>query len=132
MGTALQNLVDRKKAQGESLGGRGKLAQEKIKKITNYYGYALRSNSNDVPGMKKAVEATLLHMTSTDDVPNHSKCPECADSWCKFNRALANGEHPPPHKSALSACVGAALEPVFARLCDENLLARCSDGKTQN
>ncbi|KAK8779482.1 hypothetical protein V5799_019176 [Amblyomma americanum] len=91
MGTALPNLVDRKKAQGESLGGRGKLTQEKIKKITNYYGYALRSNSNDVPGMKRAVEATLLHMTSTDDVPNHSKCPEGADSWCKFNRALANG-----------------------------------------
>lgn len=132
MGTALRNLVDRKKVQGESLGGRGKLTQERIKKITNYYGYALRSNTNDVPGMKKAVEATLLHITSTDDAPNHSKCPEGADSWCKYNRALANGDLPPPHKNALPACVGAALEPVFARLSDESLLARCSEGKTQN
>ncbi|KAG0433470.1 hypothetical protein HPB47_019881 [Ixodes persulcatus] len=29
-------------------------------------------------------------------------------------------------------CVRAALEPVFARLSDENLLARCSEGKRQN
>ncbi|KAG0415448.1 hypothetical protein HPB47_007390 [Ixodes persulcatus] len=29
-------------------------------------------------------------------------------------------------------CLGSALEPVFARLSDENLLERCSDRKTQN
>ncbi|KAH7984846.1 hypothetical protein HPB52_024496 [Rhipicephalus sanguineus] len=132
MGAALRNLVDKKKAQGESLGGRGKLTQEEIKKIANYYGYALRSNINDVPAMKRAVEATLLHMTSTDDAPKHSKCPEGASSWCKYNRALANVESPPSHKNALPACVGAALEPVFARLSDESLLARCCEGKTQN
>ncbi|KAL1445555.1 hypothetical protein MTO96_006652 [Rhipicephalus appendiculatus] len=38
--------------------------------------------------------------------------------------ALANGESPPSHKNALPACVGAALETVFARLSDENLLLR--------
>lgn len=59
-GTALQNLIDKKRDQGESLGGRGKLTQEKIK-IINHYGYALRSNSNNARGMKKAMEATLLH-----------------------------------------------------------------------
>lgn len=56
MGAALHNLVDKKKAQGEALGGRGKLTQEKIKKIQNYYGYALRSNSNNVQQIKRAVE----------------------------------------------------------------------------
>ncbi|KAH7967695.1 hypothetical protein HPB52_001655 [Rhipicephalus sanguineus] len=113
MGAVLRNLVDKMKAQGESLGGRGKLTQENIKKITNYYGYALSSNINDVPAMKRAVKATLLHMTLTDDAPKHSKCPEGASSWCKYNRALANGE-------------------IFARLSDESLLARCCEGKTQN
>ncbi|CAN7981564.1 unnamed protein product, partial [Ixodes pacificus] len=44
MGAALCTLVEKKKAQGESLGGKGKLTQDKIKKITNYYGYALRSH----------------------------------------------------------------------------------------
>lgn len=106
--------------------------QDRIKNIQNYYGYALRSNSNYVPGMKRAVEATLLHMTSMDSGPNHSKCPEGAESWCKFNRALANDEHPPAHKSPLPDCVQVALEPVFERLSDENLLTRCTEGNTQN
>ncbi|KAH7952585.1 hypothetical protein HPB52_024183 [Rhipicephalus sanguineus] len=60
MGAALRNLVDKKKAQGESLGGRGKLTQEKIKKIANYYGYTLRSNINDVPAMKRAPVSARL------------------------------------------------------------------------
>ncbi|KAM7311432.1 hypothetical protein ISCGN_008339 [Ixodes scapularis] len=132
MGALLRNLLEKKKAQGEALGGKGRLTQDRIKKIQNYYSYALRSNSNDVPGMKRAVEATLLHMTSTDSAPDHSKCPDGAESWCKFNRALANGECPPAHKNPLPDCVRSALEPVFARLSDDNLLARCSEGKTQN
>lgn len=82
--------------------------------------------------MKRAVEATLLHMTSTDSAPNHSKCPEGAESWCKYNRTLANGEDPPAHENPLTDCVRTALEPVFARLSNEDLLARCSDGMSQN
>ncbi|KAG0412071.1 hypothetical protein HPB47_010803 [Ixodes persulcatus] len=87
MGAALRNLEAKKKTQGEALGGSGKLTP---KKIQNYYGYALRSNSNDVPGIKRAAKATLHHMTS--------------------NRALASCESPPPHKSSLPDCVRAALE----------------------
>lgn len=132
MGAALRNVVEKRKAQGEALGGRGKLTQDKIKKITQYYGYALRSHSHDVPEMKKAVQATLRHMCSTDGAPDHSLCPSGASSWCKYNRAQANNEVPPAHKAPLPDAVRAALEPVFARLSDENLLERCSDGKTQN
>ncbi|XP_070395670.1 uncharacterized protein [Dermacentor albipictus] len=128
MGTALRNLVEKKKAQGESLGGKGNLTQDK--KITNYYGYALRSH--DVAGMKTAVHATLLHMTSTDEAPDHSCCPQGVDSWCAFNRALANQVEPPPHKNPLPGHVRTALEPIFARLGDEALLERCKDGMTQN
>lgn len=82
--------------------------------------------------MKKAVQATLLHMTSTDDAPDHSLCPQGTDSWCSHNRALADGKEPPAHKKALPTEVRVALEPVFARLSDEALLQRCSDGMTQN
>ncbi|CAN7994909.1 unnamed protein product [Ixodes pacificus] len=81
MGVALRNVVEKRKAQGEALGGRGKLTQDKIKKITQYfdrykyYGYALRSHSHDVPEMKKAVQATLRHMCSTDGAPNTASAP---------------------------------------------------------
>ncbi|KAG0419440.1 hypothetical protein HPB47_004111 [Ixodes persulcatus] len=82
--------------------------------------------------MKKAVQATLLHMTSTDEAPDHSHCPEGDSSWCSYNRALANHEEPPPHKNPLPGFIRTALEPVFERLGDRALLKRCSDGMTQN
>ncbi|KAH7952764.1 hypothetical protein HPB49_000958 [Dermacentor silvarum] len=68
MGTALRTLQEKEKAQGESLGGKGRLTQDKVKKIAAYYGYALKSHKHDVPAMQKAVNATLYHTTSTEDV----------------------------------------------------------------
>ncbi|CAN8002053.1 unnamed protein product [Ixodes hexagonus] len=132
MGAALRTLVEKKKAQGNPLGGRGRLTQDRMKKIANYYGYALRGHKHDVPGMKRAVQATLSHMTSTDCAPDHSLCPQGAESWCGYNRALSEGKKPPAHRNSLPNDVRVALEPVFARLSDEALLQRCSDGKTQN
>lgn len=82
--------------------------------------------------MKNAVQAILRHMTSTDDDPDHSLCPVGVNSWCSYNRALSNDQEPAHHKDPFPACVKSALEPVFERLGDEDLLKRCSDGKTQN
>lgn len=79
----------------EPVGGKGKLTQDCIEKITNYYGYALRSHKHDVPGMQRAVGVILQHMLSTDEAPKHSLCPEGPKSWCKYNRAPANNEVPP-------------------------------------
>lgn len=82
--------------------------------------------------MQKAVLATLNHMSSTDEAPKHDLCPEGPESWCKFQRALAKNEKPPPHKDSLPDFVTEALEPVFRRLSDNALLERSSDGITQN
>ncbi|KAM7290050.1 hypothetical protein ISCGN_026723 [Ixodes scapularis] len=48
------------------------------------------------------------------------------------NKAVANNEQPRGHKNVVPGFVQEALEPVFARLSDKDLLQRCSDGKTQN
>lgn len=82
--------------------------------------------------MQRAVLATLKHMSSTDEAPKHDLCPEGPDSWCKYQRAVAKNEKPPPHKESLPDFVSEALEPVFRRLSDGALLKRCSDGITQN
>lgn len=82
--------------------------------------------------MKRAVEATLRHMSSTDDDPKHDLCPEGLESWCFYNRALAKHEEPPVHKNSLPSFVCEALEPIFKRLSEETLLERCNDGMTQN
>ncbi|KAH9372085.1 hypothetical protein HPB48_017426 [Haemaphysalis longicornis] len=80
------------------MGGKGRLTQGLIKKLTNYYGWAIKSHPNDVPGMERA---TYYHVTSTDQEPHHDLCPSGTDSWCLHNRALAKGEPLPPHKHKL-------------------------------
>ncbi|KAH8042774.1 hypothetical protein HPB51_025826 [Rhipicephalus microplus] len=56
----------------------------------------------------------------------------CPDSWCKYQRAVAKNEKPPPHKDSLPDFVSEALEPMFRRLSVKALLERRSDGITQN
>ncbi|KAH7937041.1 hypothetical protein HPB49_007558 [Dermacentor silvarum] len=84
MGTALRNLIQKHKTEhGESLSGKGRPTGDLITKLTNYYGWALKSNAGNIDGMHKAVMATYHHICSTDEHPNHSLCPSRANSWCK-------------------------------------------------
>ncbi len=63
MGTALNNLKSESKAQKQSIGGKGKLTQEKIIRIQNYYGRAIKDNAEDTKTMKKK---DLCHFVSSD------------------------------------------------------------------
>ncbi|KAL8591514.1 hypothetical protein ACOMHN_000529 [Nucella lapillus] len=132
MGTALRNLVQKRKAQSQTISGRGRLTDIRIKKLTNYYGSAIKKNAGDLEAMKQAVWATFFHIFSTDDNHNHTMCPEGPSSWCSFNRAQASGVQPPPHDHPLPADIGEAIKPIYQRLGDPQLLHRCLAGKTQN
>lgn len=134
MGTALCNLVEKNKSKDRelSMSGKGRLTQGLIKKLTNYYGWAIKSNPSDVPAMEKAIMATFYHVTSTDNEPHHEHCPTGVNSWCKFNSAAASGQPAPAHKLQLPAHVRAALLPIYKRLPERELLERCQQGKTQN
>ncbi|KAH7981469.1 hypothetical protein HPB49_024445 [Dermacentor silvarum] len=49
MGTALRNLIQKHKTEhGESLSGKGRLTDDLITKLTNYYGWALKSNMGNI------------------------------------------------------------------------------------
>ncbi|KAJ4425540.1 hypothetical protein ANN_27734 [Periplaneta americana] len=59
------------------------------------------------------------------------------NSWCFYNRALAQGEHVPPHdgttmKTVLLPEIVSKIIPVYRRLAGEELLKGCTTGKTQN
>lgn len=82
--------------------------------------------------MKRAVEETLRHMSSTDDAPKHDLCPEGLESWCFYNPAVAKDGELPAHKNGLPSFMCEALEPFFKWLSEETLLERCNDGMTQN
>ena len=134
MGTALRNMVAVSKAQKNSISGKGKLTQAKIKRIQNYYGKAIKDHSHDVKICRKRIKAILFHLSSTDDCPKHTHCPEGANSWCFWQRAKASGDVPGAHKEhdTLPPEIGSRLVPIFQRLSDEKLLQRCSRKKTQN
>ncbi|EZA54492.1 hypothetical protein X777_05747 [Ooceraea biroi] len=124
MGTRLRNIKKEKK-----LGGRGKLTDARITKLTKYYGLAIRRNVNSVQDMKRAIKATLDHLTSTDKNPKHKNCPPGNESWCKWRKAEAAGktqeyEHPPP----LNPEIVKHILPIYEDLSKDDLLTRCLGG----
>lgn len=127
MGTRLRSIKKEKK-----LGGRGKLTEALVKKLSLYYGLAIRRNINSVEDMKKAIIATYDHMISTDDDPKHDNCPVGADSWCKWKKAEALGTKPPVHPKPLHHDVQKAILPIYKDLSRDDLIERCLGGHTQN
>ncbi|KAH9364938.1 hypothetical protein HPB48_017967 [Haemaphysalis longicornis] len=130
MGTNLRSVVA-KSDRDQPLGGRGCLTQDLIKRLTSYYGQALRGSDN-VQDMQRAVMATFHHITSTDEEPHHELCPAGPTSWCRHRAAEAKDEPQPAHKYKLKPHVAAAMLPVFKRLSEPQLLERCKGKKTQN
>lgn len=139
VGKGLQNIVREWRGTDSSIGGKkkGSLTAEMIPRLQNYYRKAIIDNIPDVNKMKKAIYATLDHAMSTDDKPLHSRCPGGEKSWCFFNRAIAKQEAVPKHdsktmKTVLRPDVVAKIMPVYCRLASDELLSKCTAGKTQN
>lgn len=138
VGTGLRNMVKDWKKKKVTLGGKqhGSLKESTIKKLTNYYRAAIVNNVPDVDKMKTAVYATLYHCMSTDENPQHKKCPKGKLSWCFYNKCIALGEVPGRHRdnihTPLSTSIVAKIMPVYQRLASDILLGRCTGGMTQN
>jgi hypothetical protein len=121
-----------------TLGGRGKLTDKAITKMQSYYGKAIRDHADKSVGeMAKACMSGLKHVTSNDDRPRHEDCAQGRESWCFYNRAIAEGKEVPSHKDMklsvkLQAQEYDKVEQIYKNLTDENLLSRCLKGRTQN
>jgi len=100
-----------------------------IDRLQNYYGIAIRSNVGNLLEMKKAIYASLMHCASSKDRNLHCYCPEGADSWCRFNRDIANGTKLFKPGPGLPVEIIAELKPIYLRLSEDALLTRCLDGK---
>ena len=74
MGTRLRNAKRTIKDLDERT--EGKLLSDKIiDELTKYYGLAIRTHSNSLLEMKRAVLATFYHKSLTNENPQHSYCP---------------------------------------------------------
>ena len=95
---------------------------------------AIRSNVGDLRGMMMAVQATLHHMTSTDDRLVHHMCPEGENSWFSYNKAKA-GNKLDEYKHGfdpIPQAIVQLLKPIYNRLGSRLLLSLCLLGHTQN
>lgn len=134
----MRGLVKDCSKQGITLGGRkvGSLTEVKIKKLTGYYGKALRRNKGSVEGMKAAIFATVYHNNSTDAKSNHSLCPSGEESWCFYQSAISKGRIPGPHakhiRTPLNDTVVKHVLPIYTRLSSDVLLQLCVNCNTQN
>ena len=96
--------------------------------LQNYYGLAIRENLDNVDEMAKAVKASLLHVASTEENPQHHLCPKGKDSWCGYQRDSKTYKH----KKGIPKPIVELVEPIFADLADPALLKKCTHGLTQN
>ncbi|GFT86323.1 uncharacterized protein TNCV_3258491 [Trichonephila clavipes] len=138
LGTSLRNAVKEWRVRGVSFRGksRGSLKVATVKKWSRYYQNVIHSNKGDVEEMKTAIYETLFHSISTDQKPQHFKCPTGKDSWCIFQAALARGEVLGPHvkhaKTPLKEAHLAKIMSIYQRLASNELLQRCIRCVTQN
>jgi hypothetical protein len=148
MGKHLLNLkatTKGKLADGKTIGGRGRLTEEKIKKIQRYYGLAIRQNTLSTPNptdqevsvsvyaMKKNIIAILHHLVQLNDLKKqHRFCPAGQNSWCKWQQDQALGTSMYNGDDCLPEVLFELLKPTFLTLSDSKLLERCVRGATQN
>ena len=107
-----------KKPQGylKSNWGRNKLTDSVINSMQNFYGIAIRRNT-DVYLMRKAVGAILFHCTKYDDNEfRHRFCPCSEDTWCKYQYGKLKNL-PNNHKIHINLpiAIGNLLKPTFMR-----------------
>ena len=131
VGTRLRKLKqtykDKKLSDNRGLTGAGRLTEQKIGTLQNYFGMAIRGNSGDLNAMQQAVMASLYHVASTDTNPNHHLCPTREDSWCRFVTDPGF-----IHKHGLPEPILNLVEPIYDELSSPDLLGKCLHGKTQN
>ncbi|GFW48597.1 uncharacterized protein TNCV_4241781 [Trichonephila clavipes] len=116
----------------KKLGGKGKLTDNFIDKLQNYYGIAICSNTKNLANVQSAVIAAFYHCCSSAKKPMHGQCLTGTDSWCKFQKAKALGKIFTTKAPGLPQNILNIVKPHYFKLCDQKLLEKCLLGLTQN
>ena len=133
LGTRLRNIVKAHKGTSTPLSGRGKLTDNIINSMQNFYGMAIRKNSGQLYPMKKAIGAILFHCT---DIKNqelrHRMCPRDEETWCKYQLDKLKGTKTYKDKISIPYYIHNIIKPIFKDLSNDELLMKCLHGQTQN
>ena len=124
-------MKSQKLSDGKSVGGRGRLTDNIIDKMQNYYGQAIRENKGNLEGMKKSIKAIQHHIIRNGSIPlekQHQFCPKDKETWCTFWIDSSTYDE----SNRLPEVFMEELNPIFTRLSNDDLLSRCLKGMTQN
>ena len=75
--------------------------------------------------------AGLYHISSSNANPQHDMCPKGKDSWCGWQKIMAQNKSY-KHKSYIPAAVMEEVLPIYKDLSKKDLLSRCLESFTQN
>ena len=101
--------------------------------MQNYYGLAIRRNTDSLYTMKKAVGAILSRCTAHQNESfRHRFCPRTENSWCKWQLDQMNGTKLYKSHISLPKWIHDIIYPIFVDLSSDNLLSKCLHGETQN
>ena len=124
------------------LGGRGKLSDPLLDHLRRYLSSSVKRakhypSENAIQMLKQYILATLSHITSTDENPDHALCPVGEKSWCFFQQDIAHDRQTRPHKNmkvklSVPDDVKRHIKEIYESLTTEELLKRCLKGWTQN
>ena len=118
-------------SDGKKLDGIAQLNEKFIYRLQNYYGLAIRQNTDSLINMRKAVGAVLYHCSeAATPEARHMFCDKDSE-WCKYRMAKKKGELY-VDKPGLPIAVRNAIFHIFQDLSSEELLKKCLHGKTQN
>ena len=92
--------------------------------LQNYYGDVTQGNKDDLPGMAKGIQASLLHSNSGNENPCHNLCPVGPYSWCKRQKAKVKGEEYHHRKRPIPEAILHLLKPIYAQLDNRELRTR--------
>ena len=137
LGTRLRQLrkdfKGKKLDDGKGLAGRGRLTDKCINTLQNYYGMAIRQNTDNLYAMKKSIGAVLFHCSDiSNENIRHQFCPRTGKGWCKWQNDEINKTQTFKKKINLPKAIKTLIEPIFRDLSSDDLLTKCLHGQTQN
>ena len=109
-----------------------RLTDANIDKLQKYYGNAIRANVGKIDAMERACWAVFYHSCSHDGEPRHEYCPEDPKTWCPYIRAKILGRNFSHAKPRIPPDLAPFVKVCWEKLCDHELLERCTLGATQN
>ena len=82
--------------------------------------------------MKRYIMVSLYHVASSDEKPQHDKCPKGENTWCNYWKSKAEKTKHKHKGKGLTDDIVKAVLPIYEDLTKEALLSGWLHGKTQN